>query len=84
MTHDPLCPMSQSCPRGPHHMLGNPLAEPSYCDPCGAECDCALIARVQEDESSTHHGAASGGMISRGQAKQIAASIGQHGCLIRH
>lgn len=48
MTHDPLCPMGQPCEEGTHHLLGNPVSMPAYCDPCGAECQCDLIAKIRD------------------------------------
>jgi hypothetical protein len=50
MTHDPLCPLEQPCERGLHHLLAYPSAPPIWCEPCGTECRCALIAQVVKRE----------------------------------
>lgn len=55
MTHDPLCEWSTPCIHGEnqqHSRDTENLAVPdaTYCWMCGADCHCALIAKVREEE----------------------------------
>lgn len=47
MTHDPLCPLSQS---GKHLIDTNHAGTHVFCIDCERECHCETIAKVRADE----------------------------------
>lgn len=75
--HDPFCWVGED-----HHVK---LISGVVIPACSAEaCElCCLIRFVRRDEAYKWHTAQSGGLISREQAEQIGANIGQHGCASR-
>jgi hypothetical protein len=67
MTHDPLCPLTLPCncfgDDGPQHPEGDAV---TYCDYCGRECQCDLIAQVVKREQEKASKVTAGGTFGPG------------------